>query len=356
MTLGIMEAARSLGRSVRIVLAMELEPQIRDIYRSNFRAVLDDDQGDVTARFDGTLGGRLTRAERETQNSVGRVDLLFGGPPCQGHSNLNNHTRWKDPKNRLYLSMVRAAEVLEPTAIVIENVPGVRKDKSRVLDQAVNHLRSLDYEIDENTVTLSDIGLPQRRIRHVLLATQKGIPSVHRATQGHAVATPRTLRWAIGDLCGIAGKTSRLLDSAARLSPTNLARANWLLRNKKYDLPNDRRPDCHKDPSHKYKSMYGRLDWDQPAQTITTGFGSPGQGRYLHPDEPRTITPHEAARLQFFPDWFDFSKAGSRTVLATCIGNAVPPKLAFVLGREVITAWAGRKASNQLQLQFASAP
>jgi DNA (cytosine-5)-methyltransferase 1 len=76
--------------------------------------------------------------------------------------------------------------------------------------------------------------------------------------------------------------------------------------------------------------MYGRLDWKAPAQTITSGYGSMGQGRYVHPDAERTLTPHEAARIQFFPDWFDFGDR-DRTAWATLIGNAVPMKLSYVI-------------------------
>jgi DNA (cytosine-5)-methyltransferase 1 len=114
------------------------------------------------------------------------------------------------------------------------------------------------------------------------------------------------------------------------LSAENLARARFLLTTGLVDLPNSLRPACQR-VDHKYKSMYGRLSWDRPAQTMTTGFGSPGQGRYLHPSKPRTLTPHEAARIQFFPDWYDFSAIQHRNHLARAIGNAVPPKLAFVL-------------------------
>jgi DNA (cytosine-5)-methyltransferase 1 len=71
--------------------------------------------------------------------------------------------------------------------------------------------------------------------------------------------------------------------------------------------------------------MYGRLRWNMPAQTITTGFGSMGQGRYIHPSQQRTLTPHEAARLQTFPDFFDFDAVKSRGSWARMIGNAVPP-------------------------------
>jgi len=77
--------------------------------------------------------------------------------------------------------------------------------------------------------------------------------------------------------------------------------------------------------------MYGRLRPELPANTITTGFGSPGQGRYIHPTRRRTLTAHEAARLQMFPDFFDFTAADSYKALAKMIGNAVPMKLSYLL-------------------------
>jgi len=110
----------------------------------------------------------------------------------------------------------------------------------------------------------------------------------------------------------------------------------YLLTTGNFDLPDERRPPCHRGGGHSYKSMYGRLSWDMPAQTVTRGFGSPGQGRFIHPARPRTITPHEAARLQFFPDFFDFSSVSKRTELATMIGNAVPMKLSYVFALEML--------------------
>lgn len=88
-------------------------------------------------------------------------------------------------------------------------------------------------------------------------------------------------------------------------------------------------------------SIYGRLHWDRPAPTITRGFYCMCMGRYVHPSQRRTLTAHEAARLQFFPDWFDFSPAGSRTKLAIMIGNAVPPKIGFALGLQHLPANGG---------------
>jgi DNA (cytosine-5)-methyltransferase 1 len=78
------------------------------------------------------------------------------------------------------------------------------------------------------------------------------------------------------------------------------------------------------------------LRWNQPAQTITTGFGCMGQGRYVHPQKRRTITPHEAARLQTFPDWFNFAAETRRGVLAKAIGNAVPPLLMIELAKIIL--------------------
>ena len=109
----------------------------------------------------------------------------------------------------------------------------------------------------------------------------------------------------------------------------------WLIENDRYNLPNQMRPKCHHD-DHTYLSMYGRLDWDEPAQTITTGFGSMGQGRYVHPSRPRTITPHEAARLQTFPDFFDFGEDTTRKTWAHVIGNAVPPLLGVHIGQPLL--------------------
>jgi DNA (cytosine-5)-methyltransferase 1 len=105
----------------------------------------------------------------------------------------------------------------------------------------------------------------------------------------------------------------------------------YLVDKKVFELPNRLRPICHQNGQHSYASVYGRLLWNQPAQTITSGYGSMGQGRYVHPLGRRTLTPHEAARLQLFPDWYDFGP-GPRTKWATAIGNAVPFKLSYIFG------------------------
>ena len=327
LTLGAAEAAFRLGLGIELRLALDSDQVAATVYRTNFpeaRVVC----GRVEDLFDGSLGAPLTRGEVAVKRDVGKVDLLLGGPPCQGYSDLNNHTRRADPRNMLYAKMARAAQVLEPTLVLIENVPGVRHGSERVVDVAIAALQAWGYKVAQAVVDASRMGVPQRRRRHLVLASRSALVDVHALLEQagercwrHPV---RSVRWAIGDLVPVSGDGA--FDSPSTPSPENAKRIAWLFEHDEYDLPNPLRPRCHQF-EHTYRSMYGRLRWDEPAQTITTGFGSMGQGRYVHPSEPRTLTPHEAARLQTLPDFLDFSAVKQRTQLARLIGNAVPPLL-----------------------------
>lgn len=338
LTLGLEEAARRAGRRVDVTLAVEHDEAIADVYRTNFpgaKVV----GGDVAAIFDGELGDSCTTAEKLARLLAPEVDILMAGPPCQGHSDLNNHTRRADPKNALYLRVARAAEVLRPRLVVIENVPPVQWDESGVVDATKLHLEKLGYNVYGEVVDLRHTGVPQTRKRYLLIASFSDafVPMVElgglRAAWGDHEA--RTVRWAIEDLSDSDGGT--VLDTAAKSSATNKRRIDYLFDNGEWNLPDPERPDCHRLKTHTYRSVYGRLWWDKPAPTVTTGFGSMGQGRYVHPAKRRTITPHEAARLQSFPDWYSWATE-KRTLLSTMIGNAVPPLLMISLGERLLAA------------------
>jgi DNA (cytosine-5)-methyltransferase 1 len=327
LTLGASEFFRRVGRGIDVRLAVEFDKSIWPIYQRNFPQTSDLSPATVESWFDSPVGSNLSLAERRAKKRSGAVDLLLGGPPCQGHSALNNHTRGDDPKNELYTRMIRAAEVLECETLLVENVTSVVHDSRNVVSRAVTALQKLGYEVTTRIVDASEIGVPQLRKRHVLVAS-KSTHFLENSDLLDVSGLTRSLKWAIADL----KKVDRAdpMNSVTVLSSTNLKRAKWLIRERKFDLPNRLRPNCHKNnPGHRYKSMYGRLQWDLPTQTLTTGFRSPGQGRFLHPSQPRVLTCREAARVQFFPDWFDFSPAGSRTSIARSIGNAVPPKIAM---------------------------
>ena len=352
MTVGLYEAARHARCRLTVPLAVDSDPQALSIYEANFPTATARSE-DVAAIFDGCIAYPTTLTETKIVEELGDIDVLVGGPPCQGHSDLNNHTRRADPKNILYLRMARAAEVLHPKVIVIENVATVHLDKGGVVEATIQALKMYGYEIDTRVVDLCRVGVPQSRRRFILLATNlKGLePSKILADLENSMPDhpDRTVRWAIDDLSSLAGKT--VFDTASRPTTDNARRIDLLFERDLYDLPNEFRPECHRDKEHSYISMYGRLRPESPAQTITTGFGSMGQGRYIHPECKRTITPHEAARLQTFPDWFKFGRGTRRGVLASVIGNAVPPLLMREIGTSIIPAIvaANEAASKKLR-------
>lgn len=332
MTLGLSEAARAVGTRLQPLLALDSSPAALAVYSANFptaRAVL----APIETLLDRELGARPSASERNFVGSLRSVDVLVGGPPCQGHSNLNNHTRRSDPKNRLYDRMARFAELARPTHVMIENVSAVLHDTGHVVERTLDHLLRLGYNVDQGVVEVSTLGVPQHRRRHVLVASLALCPSLKRIMA--SLARPaRSVRWAIGDLSRM--RDDRPFHTAGVPSHLSRRRIDYLFDHGLYELPDEQRPDCHRLKKHSYKSVYGRLRWEHPSQTITSGFSSMGQGRYVHPSQRRTLTPHEAARLQFIPDYFDFSGESSRTALAEMIGNAVPPKLSYALGLELL--------------------
>src|SRR5690606_17176087 len=124
------------------------------------------------------------------------------------------------------------------------------------------------------------------------------------------------------------------------LSEENRARVDWLFDNDAYELALPQRPDSHKEGTT-YTSVYGRMRKNEPAPTITTGFTSPGRGRYVHPTRRRVLTAREAARLQGFPDSYIFApnsvETPSRAKLAKWIGDAVPMPLGYAAVLSAIT-------------------
>ncbi len=340
LTLGAWEAARVNNRRLKVKLAIDTCGHALAVYRANFGvAKTTAREVDIREVFPGKLGSRPQAVERTAVRKAGKVDILVAGPPCQGHSDLNNHTRRKDPRNGLYLRAVRAVELLMPAIVLIENVGPVIHDHSNVVARSVKMLQSIGYAVATRFVRASTLGLPQRRKRHILLAVRGADCDVT-----DAFPTDFQERVAVSDyLADIQDESAHRTEmyyTPSRMTLRNRKRVEYLFEHDVYDLPNEHRPPCHVN-GHSYISMYGRLHWDQPAQTITTGFGCMGQGRFVHPTRPRVITPHEAARIQGFPDFFDFSAATTRRSLQNMIGNAVPPLVVSSLLADVF----GRKAA-----------
>lgn len=326
MTLGAWEGARRIGRQLEIKGAVDLNAEAVAVYRRNF----DVNSSiahlcDVKELFPGQVGDPLSRFSKGPAIAVEHLDLLVAGPPCQGHSDLNNRSRRSDPRNDLYMAVVRAVEFLSPNVVLIENVPGAVHDSNKNVYSAAAALDEMGYTVVQSIVKMQNFGLAQGRKRHVLLGSTVHTQEVLSATLEYRSKESSRLSDVIDDLCDEFASDASPFRSAARMSKENVQRVSWLFENEEYDLPDSLRPECHRKGGHSYRSMYGRLRWDGVAQTITSGFGSMGQGRYVHPLRRRTLTCHEAARLQGFPDFFEFDDCLSVTALREMIANAVPP-------------------------------
>src|SRR5207248_1264643 len=156
-----------------------------------------------------------------------------------GHSAFNNRTRHRDARNALYLRMVRAAAVLAPKHLVIENVPGARRDREAVVDVAVEALERLGYASSIGVVDAATIGVAQRRKRLVLLASRTRQPAIEVLLDAHG-RKPRSLRWAIEDLLEL--ERRGILDEPTASAPQTRARIAYLFEHDLFDLPNSERP------------------------------------------------------------------------------------------------------------------
>lgn len=341
---GVKWACEAVGLRPVFRACVDVSRQALAIYIKNLRPLLVLEEN-VANLVDYDLAPQLEEDGRahyppriihpELGKRTGSVDLFIAGPPCEGNSNFNNKSRRTDDRNELYVTAVACAIALKARVVVIENVVGVKHARQNVVDRAVKMLHRANYKIRRNDTVLeaSSFGTPQRRRRHFLIASKRHDFDAKVGFDGLQCPSISALD-AIGDLIGI--DAVRDFDQPSNLSAENERRARFLTDNDLYELPDTERPDCHRTKAHTYPSVYGRIYPDEPAQTLTTGFLSPGRGRFIHPVESRGLTPHEGARLQGFPDDFSFmgrrGKEILRQRLSHLIGDAVPPQLGYVVG------------------------
>ncbi len=253
-----------------------------------------------------------------------KIDIVIGGPPCQGFSPLGKFSPRKEHANlnSLWREYIRILDLLRPKAFVIENVPEFLK--SIEFSSLQSELKIRDYNIISGVLKADDFGVPQKRIRGFIIGMSGKLPRFPDSN-----GERRTVRDAIGDL------PSRPTNDNWHIgrNPTGMSLVRYRCvppGGNRFDLMKKRpdiTPKCWLNKPTGSTDVFGRLEWDKPALTIRTEFYKPEKGRYLHPEEDRPITHREAARLQTFPDDFEF--LGTKIEVARMIGNAVPPKLAY---------------------------
>jgi DNA (cytosine-5)-methyltransferase 1 len=316
---------------------VELKPGFRAIYKKNFPAT-QELGSDITRISDGEIA--------EWAASFGPIDILFGGPPCQGFSLTGKRDRF-DPRNELFRHFVRIAKILKPKAVFLENVRLLTSMKSKhgnlVTDEIGDAFREIGYQVLHKELDAQDFGVPQHRERvfFVGLRADSGLrPSFPAATHGESgeelftsTRLPlRTFRTATCDLEVLESgqKSSHDQSHEAVSHPQHVI--EWLK-----DVPEGTSAHDNPDPAMRppsgYNTTYKRLCWDEPASTVSTTFGMISGCRNVHPTNTRSLTVREALRCQSFPDTFKLT--GNLGSIRTSIGNAVPPLLAFVLANHL---------------------
>ena len=300
------------------------------------------------AGIDDMLAGGLME---KANISKGDLFLLAGGPPCQGFS-VQRNGEDLDERNNLVFRYVELISQLLPKWFIMENVPGIAgKRGKQILESALEKSRNLGYWIHRKTLDAQDFGIPQRRKRVFIIGER--IDDNFPSFVFPEVTTPIGKRIFVRDVIGalpeppIDGSNHKDFPNHRRdkLSTLNVQRLQALKEGQGREyLPTHLLADCHKLSADiiGHRNVYGRMRWDDVAPTITARFDSFSRGLFGHPDQLRSISLREGAILQTFP--MDFIFEGNKVDIARQIGNAVPPKLAAILGNQIIKCHQGKVA------------
>jgi DNA (cytosine-5)-methyltransferase 1 len=291
---------------------------------------------------------RVAQCAIEEIDEFPKADVVIGGPPCQGFSNLGERVPY-DPRRQLWRHYLRAVEQAQPKAFVMENVPPLLSSQEYV--EITKAAERLGYSVDGWVLNAANYGVPQTRKRAIVIGIKGARPTPPPQTHwspGKA-DTPLfegkhwiTVRDAIGDLPF--EPTGEDLHWGRKPTDMSMKRYRHVPPGgNRFDLPDDLQPECWKRKTKGGTDLFGRLWWDRPSVTIRTEFYKPEKGRYLHPEADRPITHREAARLQGFPDEYAF--CGSKIQVGRQIGNAVPPPLAEAIARHVMQIAQFRNAA-----------
>ena len=334
----------SLLPEFHIVAANEIEKDIAVAYELNHPNVkmFNCDIRDLTE----------TQLMQTLQNK--KIDIIVGGPPCQSYSTLGK--REMDDRANLFLQYKRILQILQPKAFVFENVVGILSmQQGKLFRQVQSEFQELGYLLKYKVMDAADYGVPQHRERVILVGFQgENNFEYPESTHGAGKQPYVTLSDAIGDLPILkSGQCSNVYAESpfndflrfVRSSNTNTVSEHCAPKNgahlirimealqdgqSKNDLPEEIRPKSG------YGNTYAKLWWKRPSTTITRNFACPSSSRCIHPRDSRALSIREGARLQSFPD--DYQFYGSDSMKRLEIGNAVPPLLSMAIAAQMLKA------------------
>lgn len=333
-----------------IIAANEILPDIAKTYELNYPD---------TKMFVCDIAN-LTEGDLKKTLGEQKIDLIIGGPPCQSYSTLGK--RQMDDKANLFVQYKRILSLLRPRAFVFENVPGLLSmQKGTLFPKIKEEFEKLGYHLKHEVLNAMEYGVPQDRKRIILVGMQgKNSFMYPLPTHGksNVLKSFVTLREAIGDLPSI--KSGETDNSGYTKDPDNDF-LNFVRKNNTTVLTRHSAPknnpqlitimETLKDgqtkddlsesirPKSGYGNTYAKLWWKRPATTITRNFACPSSSRCIHPRDSRALTNREGARLQSFPD--DYQFYGSDTNIKLGIGNAVPCLLSMAIAEQMLKALRG---------------
>ena len=325
------------------------------------------------------FGGRIQDLsvediKRATSLRTGDLEVLVGGPPCQGYSVYNHGRGVDDPRAGLFREYLRIVEGLMPKWLVMENVSGLMSiADGAIIREIESSMDALGYKVKWQILKAEEYGVPQERRRIVFIANRIGAPINHpQPTHGPGLEPFVTIWDAISDLPQLANGDAHGVDqyssppanayqlelrdgasrlanhSSSRLAAVNLERMKHIPSGGSWrDIPFDLLPAGMKKAKRSdHTKRYGRPRKSDLACTILTKCDV-HWGAYIHPVQDRAFTVREAARLQAFPDTFEF--LGSRTEQYVQVGNAVPPLLGRAIAQALLSSTDSRAVTGPKQ-------
>lgn len=262
----------------------------------------------------------------------GEVDIVLGGPPCQAFSVFGKRQGLNDPRGTLVWEYLRIIGEVKPRAFVFENVAGLKSiNDGKLLAEILEQL-SLNgaYTVTVHSYQVAEYGIPQFRERIFIIGTRNGV-TVPPMPPTHGEAENR--------------KKYRTVKEALRYLPEPKSAKNAHNHyGREHSARIIKRYEALKYGERDTKTRINKLNPGRPSFTIIVGSDRGGGKGHVHPTTPREVTPRESARMQTFPDWWEFSGRGRHVIRQ--VGNAVPPLFAALLAEHVRVNVFGKKPRN----------
>lgn len=318
-----------------IVATNELVEEYKNIYKSNFEPA-NFLKNDITKISDSDIDSLLEKN--------GTIDLMVGGPPCQGFS-LAGKRDINDSRNTLFQNYLHIADRIRPKIILMENVRLLTSmkdpDGKLVRDRILKTFKSFGYDSELFEINAKNYAVPQHRERVIFVGVRKDLDKKPSIPEPYCCDTQNLFSETIPYFTfGDAVSDLEYIESGERSAHDEYHKAvshpehviKWLI-----DVPEGKSAHENEDeslrPPSGYNTTYKRQVWKEPGGTVATTYAMISGCRNVHPIATRSLTTREALRLQGFPD--SFKLCGKLGAIRTTIGNAVPPLLAYSLGKHI---------------------